>query len=510
MFLGIDIGHTTIKAVLFDLQGNELAKAGERIPTIAPKPGYYETPTEDLWVQTAKVLNSITGRIDPTSVESIGLSGGGNGFYPLDERFQPVCRGIPVLDRRATHIIDELKAEGAYDGLFKKLGMPVLSGCVPVLLRWFKENRRSEYDRIKHILSRKDVVRYRMTGDVSTDISDACFGTLNVQTQEYDNEILEILGVNEMADTLPELRPNSYDIAGYVTAQAAQRTGLREGTPVVAGAHDAACDTVGAGAIRDNIECTGGGTWSINLLTVDRPTLSPSWSCESFVKKGTWVLEQSSPTATVSLDWFVQHFCSDEREKAKKEGKSVYQECDAKVANVETSIIYLPFLMGLPWGYPFPSDASAAFLGVRIEDTRWEILRALYEGVSFIHALHIEKYDKEVGVSEVRFTGGAANSPLWCQMLADVLGKKVVTVGVKETGCYGAALLSALGTGHIKSLEDTAAHVRTGRVYEYQKQHSYSKKYETFKESCDALGKVWTELERLRARTVSPEREVVA
>jgi len=507
MFLGIDVGHTAMKAVLFDLQGNELARSGERIPTIAPKSGYYETSTEDLWVQTAKVLKNITRQVDAKSVESIGLSGGGNGFYPLDQKFQPVGRGIPVLDRRATHIIDELKAKGAYDVLFKKLGMPVLPGSVPVLLRWFKENRRTEYDRIEHILSRKDIVRFRLTGDVSTEISDACFGTLNVQTQEYDEETLEILGVREMADTLPELRPNSYDVAGYVTAQAAQITGLREGTPVVAGAHDACCNTIGAGAIKDNIECTGGGTWSINLLVVERPVLNPSWSCECFVKKGTWILEQSSPTATVSLDWFVEHFCSDEREKAKREGKSVYQVCDSEVENVETSIIYLPFLMGLPWGYPFQSDASGAFLGLRIEDSRRQVLRALYEGVSFIHALHIEQYDKEIGVSEIRFTGGAANSPAWCQMLADVLGKKIVTVNVKETGCYGAALLGALGTGHVKRLEDTATLVRTKEVYQPQKR--YSEKYATFKESCEALSKVWTKLEHLRLRSFSAERELV-
>lgn len=506
MFLGIDVSHTAVKAVLFDLEGNEIAKGSERVQKYSPKPGYYETSMQELWSQTAKVLKGLTRQVDPNSIQGIGLSGGGNGFYPLDRDLKPVGRGIPVLDHRGEDIVRELKTTGMYDELFRKLGMPVLPGSVPILLRWFKDNKRGEYDKIRHILARKDFVRFGLTGDVSTEISDACFGLLNVQTQEYDEEILDILGVREMMDALPELRPNSYDIAGHVSKKAAEVTGLKEGTPVVAGAHDACCNTVGAGAISNNIECTGGGTYSINLLVVDRPILNPSWSCECFVKKGTWILEQSSPVATSSLDWFVEHFCTDEKEKAQEEGKSVYQICDAEVDGVQTGIIYLPFVMGLPWGYPFQSNASAAFLGMRIEDNKKQVLRALYEGVSFMHALHIEQYEKEIGVSEIRFTGGAANSTLWCQMLADVVGKKIVTVNVKETGCFGAALLAALGTKEVRSLEDTSKLIAPKRIYYPQK--DYGKKYQTFKQCCEAFGDVWNKLEDLRLSTVSTEGEV--
>lgn len=496
MFLGIDVGHTVIKAVLFDLNGKQLFTSGEKIATYSPKPGYYETSMQELWIQMRKVLSELTRQTDPKSIQGIGFSGGGAGFYALDERLEPVGRGIPALDQRAEEIVDRLRTTGMYEVLFKKMGMPVLAGSVPVLLRWFKDNRRSEYERIRHIVGRKDIVRFKLTGDISTEISDGSLGTLNVQTQEYDDEIFEILGVREMTWVLPTLIPNSYDIAGYVTKNAAEETGLAEGTPVVAGAHDACCNTIGVGAIKDNIECTGGGTWSINLLVVDKPVLDMSWSCESFVKKGTWMLERSSPTATVSLDWFVENFCQDEMEKAKREGKNVFQICDGEIEDASTSIIYLPFIMGLPWGYPFQSDATGAFLGLRREDTRKEILRAVYEGVTFMHAMHIEQYARKIGVGEIRFTGGAANSDQWCQMLADVVGKRIVTVNVKETGCFGAALLAALGTKHVKSLDDTTKLVKKGKVY--HPRSDYRKKYEVFKRACEELTETWNRLEDLR------------
>lgn len=496
MFLGIDVGHTAVKAAIYNVEGKEVALGGERVKTFNPKPGHYETSMDNLWTQTRKVIRSLTRQIDAQTIKAISLCGGGNGFYPLDEKMKPVGRGIPALDRRAKYVIDRLRKTGKLEMLFKKIGMPPLPGCVPVILRWMKENERERYDKIEHILSRKDFVGFKLTNELATEISDACFGVLNVKTQSYDEEIFEILGVNEMFSALPELKDNSYDITGYVTKEAAEETGLKEGTPVAAGAHDACCNTLGVGAIKNNMVCTGGGTWSINLLVVDKPILNWKWSCESFVEKGKWMLEGSSPTSTTSLDWFVEHFYEDEKKRAKREGKSVYQICNEEIENVDTNIIYLPFLLGLPWGYPYQSNASAGFIGISKEDGKKEMLRALYEGVAFIHAAHIEEYQNNIGVSEIRFTGGAAKSEVWCQMLADVLRKKIVTVDKEETGCFGAALLAALAIGEIKNLEETAKLVNVKK--EYYPKRDYSTKYEIFKESCGSFGDIWDSLENLK------------
>jgi len=497
MFLGIDVGHSAMKAVVFDDDWNEAVSAHANISMYVPKPGHYETSIKELWSQTKKVLREITEKVNPNLIKGIGICGGANGLYPLDENLNPVGRGITILDQRAKYIIDKLKKEEKYDTLFRKLGMPVLPGAASVVLRWLKDHEYERYRKIKHILARKDVVRLKLTGDVSTEITDACFGLLNVRTQEYDEEIFEILGIEEMIDALPELRPNSYDIAGFITEQASRETGLKEGTPVVVGAHDACCNTLGVGAVRNNIVCTGGGTWSINLLVVNEPLLNPMWSCESFVEKGTWILEGSSPTATISLDWFVKNFCSEERRIAEERGESIYKICDEEISDIETTIIYLPFLIGLPWNYPFQSNATAGFLGIRMEHSKKEFLRAVYEGVTFIHALHIEQFEKNIGVSEVRFTGGAAKSEIWCQMLADVLEKRVLTVDKEETGCFGAALLAAIGVGEINDVQDVVKFIKIKKVYKPREAEKYRRKYEIFKLCGKVLSEVWNRLEEL-------------
>jgi L-xylulokinase len=496
MFLGIDVGQTVIKAGLYDTEGKEAALSSERIKTLNPRPGCYETSMDDLWIQTRKVIKDLTKQIDTRTIRAISFSGGGNGFYPLDEKLKPVCMGILGLDRRANYIIDRLKKTEAFELLFEKIGMPPWPGCVPVILRWFKENDKQNYNKIKYILSRKDFVRLKLTAKLATEISDACFGLLNVRAQSYDKEIFEILGVSEMFDALPELKDKSYDIVGYVTREAAEETGLKEGTPVAAGAHDACCNTLGVGAIKDNMVCTGGGTWSINLLVIDKPILSWKWSCESFVEKKKWMLQSASPTSTTSLDWFIEHFFEVEKKEAEKEGKNIYGVCDEGVKKVGTGMIFLPFLMGLPWGYPFQSNASAGFIGISKEDGKMQMLRAVYEGVAFIHAVHIEEYEKSIGISSIRFTGGAARSEVWCQMLADVLKKKIVTVDKEETGCFGAALLAALSVGEIKNVEESAKLVHVKK--EYYPKGDYGKKYKIFKESCTSFGKIWNGLESLR------------
>jgi len=497
IFLGIDVGHTVVKVAAYDEKGNEIANAGYRVELKNPKPGYYETDIKELFSSTLNAIKEIGKKISLHDVAAIGLCGGGDGFYALDRNLNPIGNGIPGLDRRAINILRKLKEEGLYDILFNKIGMPVLPGSIPIVLRWFKENDRNFYDKIAVILARKDIVRYMLTGDISTEISDACFGVLNVYTQEYDREIFEIVGVEDKFDALPELRPNSYDVAGYITEKVASITGLKAGTPVIAGAHDACCNTIGTGAIEPHVVCTGGGTWSINLTIVDKPILNPKWSCEAFVKKGTWILEGSSPTATVSLDWFVDIFMKEEKEKM---GKLVYKYCDEIVEKTETGLIFLPYLMGLPWGYPFQENASGAFIGIRLEDSKKEFLRAIFEGITFVHALHINEYEKYIGVNEVRFTGGAARSKVWTQMLADTIGKKVVTVDKEETGCFGAAILAMWGIGEIRGLDEVKGLVRIKEVF-YPKEENrekYERKYMLFVEICQMLEKYWGDLEKLR------------
>lgn len=505
-FLGIDVGHTVVKVAAYSQDGKELAISGKRVRTLVPHSGWQQTPCNGLWNQTKRAIGEAVQKVHPKSIRGIGFCGAGNGFFPLDKNHRPVYDGIPPTDMRARGIIERLKKEGKFERLFQILGMPPIPACTPVLFKWFKENDKNTYDRIKSVLSCKDFIRFELTNELATEISDACFGLTNVKTQSYDAEIFELLGVKEKFETLPELKDNSYDLAGYTTEEVGKETGLKKGTPVVCGAHDAACNTLGVGAIENNAVCTGGGTWSINLMVVDKPVIDPMWSCESFVKKSLWLLEGSSPTSTTSLDWFIENFCDTEKRKAKR--KSIYDICEEEIRDRKTCVVYHPYLLGLPWGYPYQSNATGAFLGITKESSKIDILRALYEGVAFIHKLHIEQYER-IGIGDIRFTGGAAKSKLWVQMLADILNRKVEIIDKEETGCFGAACLAALGVGELKNLEEVTKLIHVVGTYypneSNRKKYAYQEKYEIFKRSSDLFGEIWDDLENLRKEIFSME-----
>jgi L-xylulokinase len=496
MFLGIDVGQTVVKAALFNEEGKKIAISDTKTKTLNPKLGYYERDMDDLWNRTREIIRDITKKVDPKDIKAIGLSGHGSGCYPLDEMGKPVGNGILASDQRAKEIIKGWKKDGTLGIFLGKTGITYSPAIMPVLLLWYKENDKKKYNKIKHLLFCKDFIRFKLTNKVATDISDP-YGVLNVKTQNYDEEIFELAGVSELVSALPQLKDKSYDLAGYITEEAARGTGLKEGTPVAVGAHDACCNTLAVGAIKDNIVCTGGGTWSINLLVTDKPYVSQRWYCENFIEKGKWMLEGASPTSAINLEWFIENFCEKEKERAKKEGKTVYQICDEEIKGVDTNILYHSFLLGLPFHIPFQRNAMASFIGINKADGKKEILRALYEGVAFAHRAHIEEYEKAMGIGEIRFTGGAAKSAVWAQMLADVLGRKVTIVDKVETGCFGAALLGTLSIGEIRSLKEAVALI--GIKEKYYPKKDYNKKYEIYKRSCSSLGEIWNDLEDLRS-----------
>jgi L-xylulokinase len=502
VYLGIDSGQSKIKIAAFDEYGNQIMLVDESLRILTPKSGFYEIDVEELWLKTRKLLRKITRKISPHNIKCIGICGHAGGFYALDYNLRPFKKGILPIDERAKSVISKLDWEHVSKEFFKKTGMPLMTGFPIMILRWLKEGEKQKYKGIKYILSRKDLIRYLLTGEISTDITDACFGFLNVYTQNYDKEIFELIEIVDAFDYLPELRTASYEIVGHVSCEASKETGLNEGTPVIVGAHDACCNLIGSGAIESRSMCSAGGTWSINMILTDKPVLNMKWSCESFIIKGKWMLEQYSPTAAICLNWFINNFLSEEIQKAKSNGANIYDVINEKIANVETHVIFLPFIMGLPSGYPYSSNASAAFIGLRFEDDKVKLLRALYEGIAFVKAVHIEEYERFFPIEEIRFTGGMAKSNIFCQLLADITGKNVLTVDKEETGCFGVAFLGMMGLGYAKELKDVLQYLKISRIYQPRREYSntYNSKYILFKKCCLVLDGIWSMIEEMRKK----------
>jgi L-xylulokinase len=493
MFIGVDIGHTKVKAVAFDREWNVTAECGTAVGMEHPTENRHEIAIKQRWNIVLDCLSELQSQVKLQEINGIGLAGGGGGLYPLNADKQPFMNGIPLLDGRAKPILKQWKDKGTYQEISAITGIPIPPGAALLTLRWLKHNRPDQYDDIEHVLNLKDIVRYKLTGELALEISDATFSFTNHQTQQYDDQLLELAGIAEKRSALPELKPASYDIAGHTTKEVEQRTGVSKGTPVVAGAHDACANTLGAGGIEENIVTTVGGTSSLSTRVLDLPSVQlDRWCCENFLEPGTWMLEISTPTGTVSLDWFVDEFCQQEKNEANRSDRKVWDVIEEKIISIDTNVIFHPFLFGNPFSYLYQDNASGSFTGLRSGDGRIQMLRAVYEAIAFMHRWQIDLFDDAFSVNEVRFTGGAARSDFWAEVLADVLNKKVTVTTKDESGCFGAAMLAAIGVGEINSLEHTTSLINIKKEY-YPGGTSYDRKYDMSRENTEHLKKVWDE-----------------
>ncbi len=491
MFIGIDTGHTNVTAVAFDADWSAAAEHAIEAGMEQPADGWLAIPIQERWDAVLECLRGVRNRIDEP-VRGIGLAGAGGGLYPLDADGRPVRDGIPALDERTRGgLFDRWKEDGTRRQVSEITGIPLPPGGALATLRWLKENEPDNYEAIEHVLNHKDAVRYKLTGELANEISDACFSFTNYRTQTYDDELFELARVVDKSDALPELLPNTYDIAGHTTAEVERATGIPEGTPVVAGGHDACANTLGVGALGANTVTTAGGTWSLSTMAIEDPAVDlDRWCCEGFLEAGSYMLEISMPTGTISLDWFVEEFCEPERRRAEREDRSVWDVIEESIEDIETNALFHPFLFGNPWGYMYKDTASGSFTGLRPSDGRVEMLRAVYEAIAFMHRWQVDLFDEAFGVEEVRFTGGAARSDFWAGMFADVMDKPVVTTAVDESGCLGAALLAAIGVGELNDLAGAADVVTIEETYRPD-ELDYDPKYCTFRALTDPLTAVW-------------------
>ena len=408
------------------------------------------------------------------------------------EHGEPVRHGIQSLDSRAHKLLARWNESGVGDEVLKFNGQRPFAALPPVLLAWFKENEPETLERTRWAVYVKDWIRFKLTGEVATDPTEASSGFTDVRTQDYGDEAFSIYGLEEVREKLPPIA-GCTEVVGKVTGEAARHTGLPEGTPVVAGAHDVDCSSVGVGCMKPGDLTMIAGTWSINELVNDEPTFNEGAACRNFVKPGLWLNLAATPTSATNLEWFVQQMCPLEVKRSEEMGVSpfafVSEEVEA-VMNEEPRVFYHPFLYSSPHG----DDATGGFFGLRGWHTRGHLLRALLEGTVFNHKTHVDVLRGAFDVKRLRLTGGGSGSEVWSQMFADALNETVEVTGAGETGALGAALCAGVGTGVYDSLDEaTEGVVRRFRIHEPDARNSerLAEAYETYMSLVGALEPVW-------------------
>lgn len=492
--LGIDSGNTSTKAVVVDEEGYERGVGSVNNKQMNPHPRWVEQDTNVVWenVQAAVREAILAAKIDGADISAVGMSGHGDGIYLLDEGGEPVRAGIQSMDSRAHKLLARWDESGVSDKTLEFNGQRPFAAFPPVLLAWFKENQPEVLERTRWAVYVKDWVRYKLTGELATDPSEASSGFTDVRTQAYGDEAFSIYDLEEAREMLPPIVACTETVGG-VTEEAARLTGLKAGTPVVAGAHDIDCASVGVGCTKPGDLTMIAGTWSINEVVNDEPTFVEGAACRNFVEPGLYLNVSASPASATNLEWFVQRMCPMEVRASKEIGASpfafVNREVE-RVMNEEPRVFYHPFLYASPHG----DDASGGFFGLRGWHTRGHLLRALLEGTVFNHKTHVDLLRGAFDVKRIRLTGGGSASHVWSQMFADALGETVEVTGAGETGALGAALCAGVGVGVYDSLNDATDNVvRAFRTHEPDTRNSkrYAEAYETYMGLVDAMGPVW-------------------
>lgn len=461
--LGVDAGSTVTKAVLFDQTGREIGQAAQRVPHSYPRPHHVERDQDELWEVTCSVIREVvaTTGVPAAEIAGVAVTSHGDGIYLVDERGRPTRPGILSLDTRAAELVAGWERTGRSAAVLPLSGQKPWPGSPVSVLAWLLREEPDVMDRTAYALPGKDVIKHRLTGVFSTDPTESSLSFANVHTQQYDLETLRVFGVEQLFPLLPEVI-RSDEVAGEVTGAAAERCGLVPGTPVASGAHDVDCGAIGMGAVLPGQLAIIAGTFSINEVISDTARVDERWNARAFVVPGQWMNMSLSPSSAANLEWFVTRLAAADMRAGSAAGRPfgfVEEELRATESS-PSDLVYLPFL----YGSPYPVDASAAFVGLRGWHERGHLLRAVMEGVVFNHRHHVDALRDGFSVTDIRLTGGAANSARWVQMFADTLAAPVGVSTVREAGALGSAMLAGIAAGVYADLPEAAAATSTKPV----------------------------------------------
>lgn len=499
-FLGIDNGGTSTKAAIYDERGTELAVAGASTDLQIPQAGFAEQDMEEMWRRNCRVIRRTLEQsgLRPRDIACVACCGHGKGMYLWGTDGKPACPGISSVDNRAWEYPVKWAADGTEARAFSLSRQHVLASQPVALLAWMRDNRPEILTRSRYVFGCKDYVRFRLTGEAGFERSDASGCSLmNLDTCEYDPELLRLFGLEAYMGLLPPLR-NSTDICGHVTAEAAAATGLAEGTPVAGGAFDIDACAVAARVFGDESVCMIAGTWSINEYVASAPVVDGTVMMNScFCVPGKYLVEESSPTSAGNLEWLIDTMLPEYKAQCAAEGRSIYETINGWVAETQDAggPIFLPFLMGSNV-HPL---AAGTFIGLNRHCGRRHLARAVYEGVAFSHRFHYERLLRSMPRPPrvIRLTGGANRSAVWSQMFADVMRCPVEAMAVHEAGTLGCAILSAAASGAYSSLEEAAANMsQVLRRFEPDSARAgdYDKRYHHYKRAIELLDPLWGEI----------------
>ncbi len=443
--LGVDVGTSRVKSVLFDFNGRELFSAW-RETHVKNVGNRSEIDMNDLWDDVSQTIKDVVNQAGSGSnVKAIAVSGQGEGLWLIDGSGMPVGPAILWNDNRAGELVETLKKKPDMIKTIRRItGSSLFPGATSVLLCWLRDHEPEKFEKAKKLLFCKDWIRFKLTGTVSTDVTDTSTSLLDINRREPTTELFELLGIGNKISLLPQsFMPAEH--AGVVTKKAAEITGLTQGTPVAAGAFDVAATAAGCGAIKDGDACvilgTTGGT--VVVSDVFRPDVNACSGTEVHVVPSQIITVSATMAATPNLNWIYNLF--------HKDRDFIDVEADLETIPAGCNgLIYHPYISASGERAPFYSPgARAQFSGIDGTSDPLTMTRAVYEGVAF----SIKDCLKGQNPKRLFLAGGGARSPFWRNLIANCTGLPIFISKEVEMCARGSALMAGTAVGIFPDIE---------------------------------------------------------
>jgi xylulokinase len=450
LFLGLDVGTSSVKAILVSAGGHVEAAASKPLTLQTPQPGWAEQDPESWWTASVASIRELLTRHPGAGVACVGVSGQMHSSVFLDKSGTVIRPALLWCDGRTTAECREIEQRaGGEDRLREWVCNAALEGFTLPKVLWLRNREPAAFARLATVLLAKDFVRLRLTGVLATEPSDAS-GTL-VFDPAHVRWSPEMLAAMDLSSALLPNVGGSAEVLGRVTDSASKLTGIPAGTPVVGGGADNACGAAGVGAVQPGEAVASWGTSGTVLAPTAEPYVDPRLRAHTFchVAPNLWYVMGVVLSAGGAFAWYRDQ-CA--RELPQQDRDDILVDEARAIAPGAEGVTFLPYLQGERTPH---RDASlrAAFMGLSLAHTRAHMTRAVLEGVCFAlrDSLEILK-SLELAPASLLLTGGGAKSAFIRQLQADVFGVPVTTVNREEGGAYGAALLAAVGAGAFPDL----------------------------------------------------------
>jgi len=487
--LGIDVGTTGTKTLLFSADGELLGHAYRGYDMYNPQVGYSEQNAEDWWNAVCETVREVCA--DPAigkAVAAISLSLQGGTMVAVDKDMQPVRPAMVWNDGRGSQQMEEyIREVGDAETMYQKTGWRLGRAMLAIESRWMRDNEPELFEKTAMFLSVPDYISMKMTGIPAVDMSDAGNNQFaNIRTGCYDPEILKFSGVTEAQ--LPKL-VHSGDVIGNLTEEAAKAMGLSTDCVLVAGAHDQYAVALGAGALHNGDILIGSGTCWVVTAIGDEPAFETGLAQSIAAVPGKWGSLLSLSSGGVCLEWWRKNLT------VAADGSQipfdVINEEVAKRKAAEDGLFFYPFSGNAA---PDRRFQKASFIGLDLSHDRFDIARAIMEGVAFQAIWMMESFKTKPSKEGLKLAGGASKSALWCQMVADITNLPVRIPEVADLACVGAAIMAGTGCGIYSNVEEgyKCLAVRE-RVIQpnLERAQIYAKLYAEYKRCAGLLGDVY-------------------